>query len=215
MSSAPDIPPDLSVADLRHHLKGAAPSAAAASDLANAGAAVIGNLDAVEFGWAPDRGAFVWRPRGAIAWRDGGDTIVKRLAIDLLGAEFSTWVLGRLRSRLQVGRFVRAEEIERSRVAARVNELPHHRGEPIIPVTLDPSRRQAVIEDCPICGEDHRHSALDPALLEGRLSNRASHCHVRGDPGGYYLQLAEGVTVPDELLGWAERELADHEEGST
>lgn len=91
-------------------------------------------------------------------------------------------------------------------IEGRLTDLDHYRGQPIVPVTLDLETRQAVIEDCRICGETHRHSALDPALLKGRPSHRVGHCHVPGWDGDYYLRLAEGVDVPESLQRWADRQ---------
>jgi len=68
----------------------------------------------------------------------------------------------------------------------------------------------SVVDECVICGETHRHGAVDVALLEREPSHRVRHCDpdVEG-PSGYYLLLAEDADPPAE---WR-RQVARRAEG--
>jgi hypothetical protein len=58
---------------------------------------------------------------------------------------------------------------------------------------------RAVIDECVICGETHRHGAVDTLLADGEPSHRVRHCDPGADgPSGYYLELPEDADPPAE-----------------
>jgi hypothetical protein len=58
---------------------------------------------------------------------------------------------------------------------------------------------RAVIDECVICGDTHRHGAVDVALLERKPSHRVRHCDPDVDgASGYYLELPEDADPPAE-----------------
>jgi len=66
---------------------------------------------------------------------------------------------------------------------------------PLNPVHISESGRVAVVEECVLCGEEHRHGAADSALAAGERSSRGAHCAGRHTE--YDLVLAEDADPPE------------------
>ena len=83
----------------------------------------------------------------------------------------------------------------------------HDARTPVNTVRLaDGSVRTFVITSCVICGEEHRHGALDGTVANGGRSHRSEHCHGVDHVGGYYLELAEDAEPPERWYSWVDRE---------
>jgi hypothetical protein len=67
-------------------------------------------------------------------------------------------------------------------------------GRPVNQVYIDDWGKVAVVEECVLCGETHRHGAADPTLAAGGQSPRAAHCAVYD--AEYCLALAEDADPP-------------------
>jgi len=66
---------------------------------------------------------------------------------------------------------------------------------PLNPVHIDETGRVAVVEECALCGCEHRHGAADSALAAGERSARGAHCadqHIE-----YDIVLAEDADPPE------------------
>jgi len=66
---------------------------------------------------------------------------------------------------------------------------------PLNRVYIGDHGKLAVVKECTVCGEEHRHGAADERLLEGGRSRRVAHCPTyRGE---YLLKLAEDADPPE------------------
>lgn len=62
-----------------------------------------------------------------------------------------------------------------------------HDGQPVLEI-VDVDEAVMVTEECPVCGEQHRHGR-EPLLLGGKVefSHRVAHCPTPDRPRGYFL----------------------------
>lgn len=67
---------------------------------------------------------------------------------------------------------------------------------PVNTVRITRDGREAIVENCTLCGREHRHGAADAALAAGRRSPRAAHCRPERTPE-YDLLLAEDADPPE------------------
>lgn len=68
-------------------------------------------------------------------------------------------------------------------------------------VRIDADGRTAIIDECTVCGEEHRHNGRDPALALRRSSYRVAHCE--DNPDGYALILPSDADPPEAWRAWA------------
>jgi len=66
---------------------------------------------------------------------------------------------------------------------------------PLNPVHIAENGREAVVEECVLCGGEHRHGAADSALAAGDRSPRVAHCAARHSE--YDIALAEDADPPE------------------
>lgn len=75
---------------------------------------------------------------------------------------------------------------------------------------------QMAVDECVICGREHRHGRSE-AVLDGERTHKSAHCKPRlvGDdaPTGYYVELADDVEVVEGRLAERERTRIEREEG--